>query len=158
MITETVGGVIGDKGALSRRPAARATAPRRTYLADMHVALCFILAFALGQVPATHQARIAWVPNPRTTNGTWVSDAGRHLRPATVDSVNAVISALERESGAEVAVVVVDSLAGLSEQEFALAIHRSWGVGKRDRDNGVVLLCAPTERATPRSRASGGNR
>jgi len=106
-----------------------------------------LLALAFQQAPPAHQARVAWVSNPRTANGTWVSDVGRHLRPGTVDSVNLVIGALEAATGAEIAVVVVDSLAGLTEQEFALAIHRTWGVGKDDADNGVVLLWAPNDRA-----------
>jgi uncharacterized protein len=100
-----------------------------------------------GGVTPQQQARTAWVPNPRVADGTWVSDAAHHLRPATVDSINAMIAALERATGAEIAVVVVDSLAGLTEQEFALAIHRAWGVGKRDADNGLVLLWAPRDRA-----------
>jgi uncharacterized protein len=106
-----------------------------------------LLALALQQAPAAHQARVAWVPNPRTTGGTWVSDAGRHLRLGTVDSVNAVIGALEAATSAEIAVVVVDSLSGLTEQEFALAVHRTWGVGKQGADNGVLLLWAPNDRA-----------
>jgi len=109
--------------------------------------LALVLAAALQQVPATHQARIAWVPNPRTTDGTWVSDGGHHLRADTRDSLNALIGRVEAATGAEIAVVVVDSLAGLTEQEFALAIHRGWGVGKKDADNGVVLLWAPNDRA-----------
>jgi uncharacterized protein len=113
----------------------------------MNTALLPVLLLTLQQVPATHQARVAWVPNPRTVSGTWVSDAGSHLRPATRDSLNAAIAALESATGAEIAVVVVDSLARLTEQEFALAIHRTWGVGKRGADNGVVLLWAPNDRA-----------
>ncbi len=100
-----------------------------------------------GSVNAAQRARVAWVPNPRAAGGTWVSDAARHLQPATIDSINAVIGALEAATGVEIAVAVVDSLSGLSEQEFALALHRSWGVGKQDRDNGVVLLWAPRDRA-----------
>ncbi len=106
-----------------------------------------LLLLALQQAPAAHQARVAWVPNPRVQDATWVSDAGGHLRSATRDSLNAVITALEAATGAEIAVVVVDSLSGLAEQEFALAIHRTWGVGKRDADNGLVLLWAPNDRA-----------
>lgn len=113
----------------------------------MHTLLLPLVLLALQQAPAAHQARVAWVPNPRTLNGTWVSDAGDHLRPGTRDSVNAAIGALETATGAEIAVVIVDSLAGLTEQEFALAIHRTWGVGKEGADNGVVLLWAPTDRA-----------
>jgi len=100
----------------------------------------------LAQVPAANQARVAWVHNPRVANSTWVSDAAHHLQPATVASLNELIGALERETGTEIAVVVVDSLAGLTEQEFATTLHRFWGVGKADRDNGILFLWAPRDR------------
>lgn len=92
------------------------------------------------------QERVAWVPNPRTANGTWVADPSSHLSPAARDSINHLIRLLEAETSSEIAVVVVDSLSGLDRQEFALAIHRAWGVGKAGKDNGIVLLWAPTDR------------
>ena len=91
--------------------------------------------------------RIAWVPNPRRADGTWVADPGRHLADSTVAALNRDISALERATGAEIAVVVVDSTSGLTPFDFALAIHRGWGVGKSGRDNGVVFLWVPAQRA-----------
>jgi uncharacterized protein len=104
------------------------------------------LALLLQATPAQVE-RIRWVANPRTANGTWVADPSHHLRDSTIALLNAEIGALERLSGAEIAVVVVDSTAGLEPFDFALAIHRGWGVGKTGRDNGVVLLWVPTQRA-----------
>ena len=43
--------------------------------------------------------------------------------------------------------MVVDSLQGQTAREFAIGIGNSWGVGKADRDNGIVLLWAPNERS-----------
>ncbi len=108
--------------------------------------LAALAALVIQEAPA-QQARVAWVPNPRTANGAWVSDAAHHLRPATRDSLNAIISTLERETSAEIAVAVVDSTAGLEPQEFATALHRHWGVGKTGKDNGVLLLWDPVHRA-----------
>ncbi|MEI8259696.1 MAG: TPM domain-containing protein, partial [Deltaproteobacteria bacterium] len=105
-----------------------------------------IAAVALQATPAQIQ-RIGWVPNPRTTGGGWVADPSRHLAPATVATLNQEIAALEQATGVEIAVVVVDSTSGLTPFDFALAIHRGWGVGKSGRDNGVVFLWVPTERA-----------
>lgn len=106
-----------------------------------------LLIAAAWQSPAD-LARVAWVPNPRSANGTWVSDHGNHLSAAARDSINAIIGALERETTAEIAVAIVDSLSGMDPQLFALSLHRAWGVGKAGRDNGIVLLWAPTERET----------
>ena len=105
-----------------------------------------VTALSLQATPAQIQ-RIGWVPNPRTTGGGWVADPSRHLRDSTVRTLNQEIAALEQATGVEIAVVVVDSTSGLTPFDFALAIHRGWGVGKSGRDNGVVFLWVPTERA-----------
>ncbi len=106
-----------------------------------------LAVFSLLQLSPAQRARVSWVPNPRAANSTWVSDASHHLLPATRDTLNAIIGALEHESSAEIAVAVVDSTSGLEAQEFATALHRAWGVGKSGKDNGVLLLWDPVGRA-----------
>ena len=105
-----------------------------------------LTALSLQATPAQAQ-RVGWVPNPRRTDGGWVADPSRHLALATVATLNQEISALERETSAEIAVVVVDSTSGLTPFDFALAIHRVWGVGKSGKDNGLVFLWVPAQRA-----------
>lgn len=99
------------------------------------------------QAPAPGKLR--WVPNP-TPRG-WVSDPAHHLKPETVAAIDSTVLALERETSAEMAVVVLDSLDGLGAQEAALLLHRRWGVGKRDKNNGVVFLWSPALRKTATS-------
>jgi len=102
---------------------------------------------ALLQITPAQAERLRWVPNPRVANATWVADPSRHLKPATVDSLNAIASALSREAGHEIAVVAIDSTSGFEPFDVALALHRMWGVGQRGRDNGMVLVWVPTQRA-----------
>jgi uncharacterized protein len=98
---------------------------------------------SLLQITPAQQGRVLWVPNPRTSHGGWVADPSHHLAPATLDSANALIATLERETSAEIAVAVVDSMSGLEAQEFATTLHRVWGVGKQGKNNGVLLLWNP---------------
>lgn len=102
-----------------------------------------LLAALLLLAPQTDSNRLSWVPNPRRASGGWVADPGRHLSPTAVDRVNAIASELERSTTAEIAVVVLDSLDGLEPASASLLLHRRWGVGKANRDNGIVLLWAP---------------
>jgi uncharacterized protein len=102
---------------------------------------------ALLQITPVQAERLRWVPNPKVKNGTWVSDPSHHLKPATVDSLNSLLSTLSRETGAEMAVVAIDSTSGFEPFDIALALHRMWGVGQKGRDNGIVLLWVPTQRA-----------
>src|SRR6476620_11396052 len=106
-----------------------------------------LAAIALLQITPAQAERLRWVPNPRVTNGTWVADPSRHLKPATIDSLNALLSALSRETGTEMTVVAIDSTSGFEPFDVALALHRMWGVGQKGRDNGIVFLWAPTQRA-----------
>src|SRR5690242_15714512 len=109
-----------------------------------------IAATLLLQVPTTtgKDARLSWVPNPRETNGSWVADPAHHLASSTVQSIDGIIDKLEREKSIEMAVVVIDSLDGLDPADAALLLHRRWGVGKRQRDDGIVFLWSPALRKT----------
>lgn len=111
----------------------------------MTTLLLAVLAFL--QITPAQAERLRWVPNPRVANGTWVADPSHHLAPATVDSLNALISMLNRETGAEIAVVAIDSTSGFEPFDVALALHRMWGVGQKGRDNGILVLWVPTQRA-----------
>lgn len=102
-----------------------------------------LLAALLLLAPQTDTNRLSWVPDPRRSTGSWVADPGGHLSAATVDRINAIASVLERATTAEIAVAVLDSLDGLEPSSAALLLHRRWGVGKANRDNGIVLLWAP---------------
>ena len=53
---------------------------------------------------------------------------------------------LERDTSAEVVVVTVTSLDGLTIEEYAVRLFADWGIGDDDKDNGVLLLVAPAER------------
>jgi uncharacterized protein len=86
------------------------------------------------------------IPNPRTRDGTWVTDMPRALAPATVAQLNAMIDELERTTGAELAVVVVASLDGQSVEEFAEKLFKMWGIGKAGKDNGLLLLWSTGDR------------
>jgi uncharacterized protein len=110
--------------------------------------MSFILAVSmLLQITPAQAERLRWVPNPRVSNGTWLADPSHHLASATVDSLNSLISTLSRETGAEIAVVAIDSTSGFEPFDVALALHRMWGVGQKGRDNGIVVLWVPTQRA-----------
>ena len=86
------------------------------------------------------------IPNPRTRDGTWVVDMPGALRAETVARLNATIGDLERTNGAEMAVVVIRSLDGLSVEEATVKLFELWGIGKKDKDNGLLLLWSTGDR------------
>jgi len=53
---------------------------------------------------------------------------------------------LYQYTGAQIVVAVVSSLQDSNEQEFANKLFEKWGIGDRDKDNGVLMLIAPNEK------------
>ncbi|MEK6544494.1 MAG: TPM domain-containing protein, partial [Elusimicrobiota bacterium] len=53
---------------------------------------------------------------------------------------------VEAATTVELFVVTVPSLGGRSVEEYAHELFNYWGIGKKDKDNGVLLLVAPKER------------
>ena len=89
---------------------------------------------------------LASIPNPRVQNGTWVTDMAGALRADTVSRLNDTIGAFERATGVEMAVVVIRSLDGSSIEEAAAKLFELWGIGKKDRDNGLLFLWSTGDR------------
>ncbi|BCW94817.1 MAG: TPM domain-containing protein [Fimbriimonadales bacterium] len=89
---------------------------------------------------------IARVPNPRATDGGWVVDMAGVLNPQQKAALNRTIDQLERDTGAEIAVVILRRTQGATPKEYATELFNRWGVGKRDADNGVLMLVALGDR------------
>ena len=51
----------------------------------------------------------------------------------------------EQETSNEITVVIVDDLNGDEAWNYASELGEKWGVGKADKDNGIVILVKPTE-------------
>ena len=86
------------------------------------------------------------IPNPRIRDGTWVTDMPGALRADTVARLNATIGGFERTNGAEMAVVVIRSLDGLTIEEAAVKLFELWTIGKESKDNGLLLLWSTGDR------------
>ena len=76
-----------------------------------------------------------------------VSDYAQVLGQSEVSSLESTIRAYEQQTGNEMGVAVVDSLKGGDIDDFANKLFAKWGVGKKGKDNGVLLLVAIQDRA-----------
>jgi uncharacterized protein len=99
-----------------------------------------LLIAAVGAEPLTS------IPNPRSRDGTWVTDMPGMLRADTIARLNSTIGEFERTRGVEMAVVVIRSLDGLSIEETAVKLFDLWNIGKKSRDNGLLLLWSTGDR------------
>ncbi len=83
---------------------------------------------------------------PKPTNEFFVNDFADVIDEETENDIMAIGASLYKQTTAQVVVVTVDSLDGYDVDEYALELGREWGVGDEDKNNGVVLLMAVSER------------
>ena len=75
-----------------------------------------------------------------------VNDFANLLRTEDRTSIEELLAGLERDTTAEVALVTVRSLEGQPLEEYANRLFLEWGIGKKGRDNGVLILVARDDR------------
>jgi len=75
-----------------------------------------------------------------------VVDQAGLLSPAAEAEITALLEAHERMTGNQVVVATLNSLEGEAIEEYGVALGRHWGIGQKEKDNGVLLLVAPNER------------
>jgi uncharacterized protein len=69
------------------------------------------------------------------------------MKAQDVKAVESLAAAFKEKTGAELALVTVESFAPYASiDEFSLALAEAWGVGERNKDNGVLLVLAMSER------------
>lgn len=77
---------------------------------------------------------------PAAPDGSCVLDEANVLSERTEQAVNDLTIALSEACGAEIAVLTVDFTGTSSTAGYAADALNSWGVGDRDKNNGVLLL------------------
>jgi uncharacterized protein len=101
----------------------------------------FLLISAAGLALAS-SAAAGFPPKPQR----YVNDYAAVLDDGARDGLESAVRALERETSVELAVVTVASLDGLTVEDYATRLFELWGIGKKGKDNGLLVLVAPAER------------
>lgn len=87
------------------------------------------------------------IVNPNLANKyDYVADPGNLLSVETRRKVNSRLQALRDSTSAEVAVAIVPSIGDHTVEDFSEKVFTEWGLGKADKDNGVLLLISPESR------------
>ena len=84
---------------------------------------------------------------PRPTSGIYVQDLAGVLSRNTRETISACSTALERKTKAQIVVLTVPGTEGQSLEEYGLTVLRQWGIGDKEKNNGVLLLLAEIGRA-----------
>jgi uncharacterized protein len=110
-----------------------------THLTAAARGLALALLLLVGAVPAAAQPKF-----PALTGR--VVDGAQMLAPATEQRLTAQLQQLETTTGRQLVVVTVPSLQGYEIEEYGYQLGRTWGIGRKDQDDGALFLVAPNER------------
>jgi uncharacterized protein len=76
----------------------------------------------------------------------YVTDLAGVINPATRQKIELLATEVQQKTGAQIAVVTVNSLEGQAREDYAVALYKHLGIGAKGKDNGVLILIAPKER------------
>lgn len=74
-----------------------------------------------------------------------VVDAADLLTPVQEQDVAVRLSALEKQSGRQLVVATVPDLQGYDIADYGYRLGRAWGIGSKAKNDGALLIVAPTE-------------
>ena len=76
----------------------------------------------------------------------YVADPGELLTTSARNQADKILWDLRQNTSAEVAVVVVPDIGDMPIEDFATQLFTEWGIGKKDNDNGVLVVIATEQR------------
>jgi uncharacterized protein len=70
----------------------------------------------------------------------FINDYVGKLDSSSKESLEDLASRVEKDTGSEIAVAIVDNLQGLTQEQYAVELFEEWGIGKKEEDNGILIL------------------
>ena len=91
--------------------------------------------------------QLSTVPE-KPTDSIYVQDYAKIMNPETKSQINSLGRSLNSKTKAQVVVVTVKSLNGITIEEYANQLFRKWGIGDKEKNSGVLLLVSANDRKT----------
>ncbi|HJW39951.1 MAG TPA: TPM domain-containing protein [Rhizomicrobium sp.] len=100
------------------------------------------VVFAVAAVALFAAAAWAALDFPQLT-GRVVDEAGI-LSPDTQAKLTRLLAEHEQQTGNQVVVVTLKSLRGTTIEDYGYQLGRAWGIGKKGKNNGALIIVSPT--------------
>jgi uncharacterized protein len=75
-----------------------------------------------------------------------VIDQANLLSPAVKKDIDSILKEQEDKTSNQIVVVVLNSLNGYTIEEYSYQLGRFWGIGQKDKNNGVLLVISMEEK------------
>ncbi len=76
----------------------------------------------------------------------YANDFAHILNADTINAIDSICSQVEDKTTAQIAVVTVATTADVTIEEYAVRLFEKWGIGLKDKDNGVLILMAVSDK------------
>jgi uncharacterized protein len=89
----------------------------------------------------------AWAQNipPRPSPPRLVNDLARLMAPGEADALERKLVAYNDSTSSQIAVVTVPKLDGDEIANYSQKLYESWGIGRKGKNNGILVLVAQQE-------------
>ncbi len=114
---------------------------RKNFLTDMPRQLGLLLISILLLFVQYVYAQTS-IPSPRGR----INDFAGIMTQSEKERLASLIQDLENHSGTEMAIVTIESLHGENIEGFANQLFNEWGIGKKGKNNGLLILVAVKDR------------
>ena len=108
--------------------------------APLRLWVALMVAFALVSGPA-----LAAPSFPPLTGR--IVDNAQILSPAAETKLDGQLAALEQKTGRQLVVATLPSLQGYEIEDYGYQLLRTWAIGRKGENDGVILIVAPTEKS-----------
>jgi uncharacterized protein len=75
-----------------------------------------------------------------------VNDYAGMMSPATERLLEATLQRFEEAESTQIVVLTIPTLAGDALEDFSIRVAEQWKIGRKERDNGAILVVAKAER------------
>jgi uncharacterized protein len=75
-----------------------------------------------------------------------IVDEARLLSPEAKGRIEGILATYEKETGQQFALLTVPSLEGQPIENFSISVVDKWQLGKKGKDDGLLLLVVPSDR------------
>jgi len=121
----------------------RGPAPRPLSAVPARLLCLLVFSVLHWLLPQLTQAEVLEVP-PLSAR---LSDLAQALDASATLELEMRLEAIEREHGAQVAILLVPSTGSEAIEPYALRVAESWQLGREDIDDGILLLVATEDRS-----------
>jgi len=90
-------------------------------------------------------AQVAPRPSPQKLYNNLSAEFPNFLSASEAETIEQKLVNFSRETSNQIVVVIVDDFGGTDAATYATQLGTEWGVGKKEANNGIVILIKPTE-------------